>query len=540
MTAPAADPPPISPARKWAITATVMVVAFMQILDTSVTNVVLPHLQGSLSAGLDEVSWVITSYLAANAIVIPATGWLVSVFGRKRFFLICCTLFTISSFISGAAPDLPTLIVARVCQGLGGGPIIPLSQAVLWEVFPFHQRGLAMAVWGLGFIFGPILGPTVGGLLADEWSWRWIFYINLPVGILGFALASAFLFDSPFQRRPGRVDWWGLALMILGFGCLQLVLDRGEREEWFASSTIVAMSIVAVCALIGFLIRELTTAEPILDLRVFADRNFATGATLISIIGFCMFSSMLLVAVFTQKLLGYDAWTAGLVLAPSGAGNILSLFASGIVTRVDQRLMLAFGCLLNAASMYWMTSLTLGMDYWSLALPRLLQGFAAGFIFVPLSTLALATIQRDKLVNATAAYGVMRNIGGSLGIAIATTLLAQRSQFHQATLVSHITPWDLETRARLGHWARHFAAQGSDAFTAERRAVAMLYRETVTQAQLLAYTDDFWLLAIMFASVPLLLPLMRRIRLPAPGTAAPAEPARADAARAKPVEDGAG
>jgi DHA2 family multidrug resistance protein len=323
--------------------------------------------------------------------------------------------------------------------------------------------------------------------------------------------------------------------MIAGFGCLQLVLDRGEREEWFASSTIVALSIVAVCALAAFLVRELTVADPILDLTAFADRNFATGATLIAVIGFGMFSSMLLVAIFTQKLLGYDAWTAGLVLAPSGLGNILSLFASGLVTRIDQRLMLAFGCLLNAASLYMMTSLTLGMDYWALAVPRLVQGFAVGFIFVPLSTLTLATIRRDRLVNATALYGVMRNIGGSVGIALATTLLAQRSQFHQTTLVSHVALGDAETRARLAQWAGHFAGLGSDAFTAERRAMAMLYQETVAQAQLLAYADDFWLLALMFAAVPLVLPLMRRIRLVAPATAGePAERARPPA-----VEEGA-
>jgi len=426
-SASAVDAAPIPSAQKWAITLTVMVVAFMQILDTSVTNVVLPHLQGSLSAGLDEVSWVITSYLAANAVVIPATGWLAALFGRKRFFLICSVLFVVSSFASGAAPDLTTLIIARICQGLGGGPIIPLSQAILWEIFPIHQRGLAMAVWGVGFILGPILGPTVGGYLADEWSWRWIFYINLPVGVLGFLMASAFLFDPPYLRRAGRTDWLGLGLMVAGFGCLQLVLDRGEREDWFGSSLIVSLTIVAICALIGFLIRELVATDPILDLTVFTDRNFATGATLICIVGFGMFSGMLLVAVFTQKLLGYDAWTSGLVLAPGGLGNIFSLFASGIVTRVDQRLMLAFGCLLNAVSLYMMTSLTLGMDYWALALPRFIQGFAVGFIFVPLSTLALATIRREKLVNATAVYGMLRNVGGSVGIAVATTLLAQRS-----------------------------------------------------------------------------------------------------------------
>ncbi len=532
MTTPAADAPGISPARKWAITVTIMVVAFMQILDTSVTNVVLPHLQGSLSAGLDEVSWVITSYLAANAVVIPATGWLAGLFGRKRFFLICTVMFVVSSFLSGAAPDLTTLIVARIFQGLGGGPIIPLSQAILWEIFPFHQRGLAMAVWGLGFILGPILGPTVGGYLADEWSWRWIFYINLPVGVIGFLMGTAFLFDPPYLKKAGRTDWLGLGLMVAGFGCLQLVLDRGEREDWFDSSAIVAMTVVAVFALIGFLIRELVALDPILDLEVFADRNFAAGVALITIVGFGMFSGMLLVAVFTQKLLGYDAWTSGLVLAPGGLGNIFSLFASGMVTRVDQRLMLAFGCLLNAVSLYMMTSLTLGMDYWALAFPRFIQGFAVGFIFVPLSTLTLATVPRDKLVNATAIYGMLRNFGGSVGIALLTTVLAQRSQFHQATLVSHITAWDPETRARLSYWASHFVSQGSDNFTAQRRAAAMIYRETITQAQLLAYADDFWILAVMFAAMPLLLPFMRRIRMDRP------TPESEERARTAAVEEG--
>jgi len=292
------------------------------------------------------------------------------------------------------------------------------------------------------------------------------------------------------------------------------------------------MTIVAVCAIAGFLIRELMTSDPIVDLTAFADRNFATGVTLISVVGFGMFSGMLLVAVFTQQLLGYDAWTSGLVLAPGGLGNICSLFASGIVTRVDQRWMLGFGCLLNAVSLYMMTSLTLGMDYWALALPRFIQGFAVGFIFVPLSTLTLATVRREKLVNATAVYGMMRNIGGSVGIAVVTTLLAQRSQFHQTTLVAHLTSGDWETRVRLARWARHFVTQGSDSFTAERQAITMLYREAIAQAQLLAYADDFWLLAVMFAAVPLFLPFMRRIRLQptSPATAAAGDRAAAHVA----------
>jgi MFS transporter, DHA2 family, multidrug resistance protein len=504
---------PVSAARKWAITLSVMVVAFMQVLDTSVTNVVLPHLQGSLSAGLEEVSWVITSYLAANAIVIPATGWLAGVLGRKRFFLVCATLFTVSSVLSGMAPNLTCLVLARIAQGIGGGPIIPLSQAILWEIFPLGQRGLAMAVWGIGFMMGPIIGPTLGGYIADNWSWRWIFYINLPVGLLGFFMASAFLFDPPYLRKPSRVDWPGLILMVLGFGCLQLLLDRGEREDWFDSSFIVTLAVIAGAALVGFLVRELVARDPILDLRVFTDRNFAFGASFIALIGLGMFSSMVLLALYAQKLLEYDALTSGLVLAPGGIGNMFSLILCGrLVTRVDQRLLLTFGCLVNAVSLYMMSNLTLGMDYWSLTFPRVIQGFALGFIFVPLSTLTLATIRRDRLVNATSAYNVLRNLGGSVGIALATTLLAQRSQFHQLNLVSHVTAWDPETQARLARWTSHFLAQGSDPFTAQRRGLAMLYHDAVGQAQVMAYADDFWLLAVLFSIVPLFLPLMRRVR----------------------------
>jgi len=524
---------PISSARKWAITLSVMVVAFMQVLDTSVTNVVLPHLQGSLSAGLEEVSWVITSYLAANAIIIPATGWLAGLMGRKRFFLVCSTLFTVSSVLSGMAPNLTFLILARIAQGIGGGPIIPLSQAILWEIFPLGQRGLAMAVWGIGFMMGPIIGPTLGGYIADNWSWRWIFYINLPVGLLGFFMASAFLFDPPYLRKPARVDWPGLVLMVLGFGCLQLFLDRGEREGWFDSTLIVTLAIVAGVALVGFVARELLAKDPVLDLAVFTDRNFAFGATFIALIGLGMFSSMVLLALYSQKLLGYDALTSGLVLAPGGVGNMFSLILCGrLVTRVDQRVLLTFGCLVSALSLYMMSNLTLGMDYWTLTLPRVIQGFALGFIFVPLSTLTLATIRRDKLVNATSAYNVLRNLGGSVGIALATTLLAQRSQFHQQNLVSHVTVWDPATQERLARWTSHFLAHGSDAFTAQRQALAMLYQDAVGQAQVLAYADDFWLLAILFSIVPLFLPLMRRVRVdPVP----PAEEEEGEGGRVPPL-----
>jgi len=297
----------ISPARRWAITFSVMMVTVMQVLDTSITNVALPHMQGSFSASLDEMSWVITSYLAANAVIIPASGWLTAVFGRRRFYLICTVTFTVSSFLSGIAPNLEFLVAMRILQGLGGGPVIPMAQAIMWEIFPLKERGTAMAVWGFGIMLAPILGPTVGGWIADNWSWRWIFYINLPIGVVGFLAASAFLFDPEHIRRPTRIDGLGLALMVLGFGAMQYVLDRGEREDWFESGWIVGLSVIAVCALAGFIARELLTDHPVLDFSVFSDRNFTLGAALVSLSAFGLYASMLLVALYTQKVLGYDA-----------------------------------------------------------------------------------------------------------------------------------------------------------------------------------------------------------------------------------------
>src|SRR5213596_399752 len=490
---------PLSTVRKWLITFSVMLVTVMQILDTSVTNVALPHMQGSLSAGVEEMSWVLTSFLAANAIIIPATGWLSGLLGRRRFFLICTVLFTVSSFLSGIAPNLTSLVLARVFQGLGGGPVIPISQAILWEMFPLHQRGMAMALWGVGIMLGPILGPTVGGWIADNWSWRWIFYINLPIGFLGFLMVSAFLFDSPFVKKPRRIDAVGLVLMVFGFGFLQLMLDLGEKEDWFDSGLIVVLFVLAVCTLAGFLIRELMATEPILDLSVFNDRNFAVGTVCIALVGLGLNSSMLLVALYTQKMLAYDAWNSGLVLAPGGFGTMMALMISGrLVARMDQRVMLAGGCLLSAVATTLMARLTLGMDYWSLAWPRFLQGFSMGFIFVPLQTLTLATIRLERLGNATAAYNMVRNVGGSVGIALATTLLVRRSQEHQTTLIAHVDVWSPDTAARLKHWTDHFQNQGADSFTAGRQALAMLYRSTLEQAQILGYADDFWLISLIF------------------------------------------
>ena len=504
---------PIGTARKWAITFSVMMVTVMQVLDTSITNVALPHMQGSFSASIEEMSWVITSYLAANAVVIPASGWLTSVFGRRRFYLICTVTFTTSSFLSGMAPNLEFLVAMRILQGLGGGPVVPMAQAIMWEIFPLEQRGTAMTVWGIGIMMAPILGPTVGGWIADNWSWRWIFYINLPIGILAFFMVSAFLFDSPFHRRPRHVDVIGIVLMVLGFGCLQLVFDLGERRDWFDSTLILTFAVLAVCMLAGFVIREILAAEPILDLTVFNDRNFGLGSLAIFLTALGFNSSLLLVALYTQTVLGYDAWTAGLTLAPGGLGTMIALMISGrLVSRIDQRLMLAGGLLLGATALELMARVTLTMDFWSLAWPRFVQGFSMGFIFLPLQALALAAIPTERLGNATAAYNVLRNIGGSMGVAVVTTLLARRSQQHQVTLTSHVDVFSPEVAARLRDWTEHFAAQGADTFTAGRQAMAMLYRETITQARILSYADDFWFLLAVYISVLILVPFMRRVR----------------------------
>jgi MFS transporter, DHA2 family, multidrug resistance protein len=509
-------------ARKWAITASVMLVTVMQVLDVTVTNVALPHIQGSLSAGVDEVSWVLTSYLAANAVVLPATGWLSSVLGRKRFFLICTVLFTAASVLCGLAPNITTLLVARMLQGIGGGPLMPLSQAIMWEIFPLRQRGMAMAAWGMGIMMAPIFGPTLGGWISDNWSWRWIFYINVPIGIVGLLASSAFLFDPPYLRRAARVDGPGLALMAVGFLSLQLFLDQGERNEWFESSVIILLAAMTVVALIAFLVRELTADDPILDLTAYADRNFAAGSLIMFVVMVGFFSSMVLIALFTQKVLGYDAWSSGLVLAPGGVGNLLSLLIAGrLITRMDQRILLALGCVLNAAATWWMSEVTLGVDYWSLAWPRFVQGVGVGFIFVPLNTVALANIARERMGNATVLLNVVRNLGGGIGVALMATTLARRGQEHQTALVGHVHLGDAETGERLRLWTHHFAAQGTDAFTAERRAIGALYHEVTQQAQLLAVADVFWVLFLLFCGSLVLLPLLRRVRMgPAKTTAA--------------------
>jgi len=482
---------------KWVIAMTVMLPTFIEVMDTSVVNVSLPHIQGSLSAGLDEVTWVLTSYLVSNAIIIPITGWLSNVFGRKRYLLFSLVLFTASSVMCGSAPTLKILVLARILQGIGGGGLQPISQAILLESFPQREHGMAMAVFGMGVILAPILGPVVGGWITDNWTWRWVFYINLPVGILAVFLAVLFVHDPPYIKR-GKVyiDRWGLFLLTIGLGCLQIVLDKGEREDWFNSHFIVYLSIIAAVALVFFVIVELRTKYPVVDLKVFKDSTFAAGNFIMFTGFFCLFGSIVLLPVYLQKLMGYTAFWAGLVLGPGGIASFLIMPVAGTMMKkgVNPRTLLAVGLAIMAYSLYLMSGFNLQADFMAVSWPRIIQGFGMGLFFVPLAAATFANIPKEKMGNASGIFNLLRNLGGSFGVAFSTTVLSQRSQFHQNFLVEHITPYNKvfqERFAAILHWLK----ANDPGFASPAKVLAVFYKEVLRQASMLAFNDVFWLFA---------------------------------------------
>lgn len=498
--------PPPPGTSKWIVALTVMLPTFIEVMDTSVINVSLPHIQGSLNAGLDEVTWVLTSYLVSNAVVIPITGWLSSVFGRKRYLLFSLVLFTVSSLVCGAAPSLEVLIVFRILQGLGGGGLQPLSQAILLESFPRAEHGIAMAVFGMGVVMAPILGPVVGGWITDNWSWRWVFYINLPAGLLALAMAGAFIHDPPYIRRDVvKVDTWGLFLLTLGLGSLQIVLDKGEREDWFNSDFIIVLSIIAILALVVFVFVELRSEHPVVNLRIFRDRNFAAGTTIIFAGFFCLFGSIVLMPLYLQNLMGYTAYLAGLVLGPGGFASFLVMPAAGVLLKkgVNPRNLLIVGLSAAASSLLLMAGFTLDADFYSVAMPRFVQGFGMGLFFVPLSAASYAYVPRQEMGNASGVFNLLRNLGGSFGVAFSSTMLAQRSQVHQTFLVEQITPYNPEFQARYQQLFQWFQAHHPESANSAGVLGAM-YREVVRQAGMLAFNDAFWLLAwATFLLIPL-------------------------------------
>jgi len=499
----------------WLIALAVMLATFMEVLDTSIANVSLPHIAGSLSATTEESTWVLTSYLVSNAIILPATNWLGHYFGRKRFLIVCIGIFTLSSALCGAATSLDMLLLARVLQGAGGGALQPIAQAVLLESFPAAKRGSAMAVYGLGIVVAPIIGPTLGGWITDNYSWRWIFYVNVPMGILAVLMANMFIEDPPYikNQKPGRIDYTGFGLMALGLATLQIILDKGQESDWFSSPFITWATVLAVVSLVAFVIWELRTKEPIVNLRVLANRNFAVGTLLITAMGAVLYGSIALLPLFLQTLLGYPALESGLAVSPRGIGAVVSMLIVGrLVGKIDGRYLTMFGFLVLGVSTYLLAGIDLQVSMGNIIWPQIMSGFAMGFIFVPLTVMATGTLTNEQIGNATGIFSLMRNLGGSFGIAGVTTMLARGAQVHQAAMVSHLTPYDPAFQQRLRELAAAFAAAGVNPLTASQQAYGAVYESLVVQATLLAYLDIFRLLAFLcLLCIPAVL-LFKRIK----------------------------
>jgi DHA2 family multidrug resistance protein len=500
-------------ANPWVIAASVMLATFMVVLDSSVANVALPHIAGSLSASNDESTWVLTSYLVANAIMLPASGWIARRIGRARLLLLSILLFTLASLLCGMALTMPMLIVARVLQGIGGGGMQPLAQSILLESFPPRQHGTAMAAYGMGVIVAPIIGPTLGGWITDSYSWRWIFYVNLPIGILALIMVNLYVEDPPYLRHKfkGAIDYLGFSLMALWLGTLQLVLDKGQEADWFEAPWICWTAAISALALVAFILRELTDHDPIVQLRIFRDRNFTVGTLITCAYGFVLYGSTAMLPLFLQTLMGYSALQSGLSVSPRGLGSMASMLVVGVLVRkIDARYLMAFGFGLLGVSTWMLGSISLEIGMRSVVMPNILNGFAMGFIFVPLTTVTLSRLRKQEMGNATGIYNLVRSVGGSIGIATVMAMLVRGSQTHQNTLAGDVglgSPM-AGTLAR-GLQARLFS-QGADMVTAQHKALGMLYRSVQQQASLLAYADNFRLIAILaFSCIPLLLLLQK-------------------------------
>ena len=496
----------------WLIAVSVMFATFMEVLDTTVVNVSLPHIAGSLSASIDEATWALTSYLVANAIILPMTGWLASTFGRKRLLMLSVVGFTASSFLCGLAPTLGMLIVFRILQGATGGALQPLSQAVLLEAFTPQDRGKAMGFWALGIVVAPILGPVLGGWLTDNYSWRWVFYINIPVGIASIVMTKLYIFDPPYLRSESRsVDYWGMGMLVVGIGALQIVLDKGQQEDWFESSFITALAIISIVTLVALVVHEWTTDDPIVDLRVFKARSYAVGVFLMTVVGFVLYGSMVLLPVMLQTLLGYPPLQAGIAMAPRGIGAFVMMPITGLMTgRFDPRKLLTVGLMIGGASLLWLSSLNLQAGYWDIFWPQLIQGIGMSLLFVPLTTVSMDPIPRERMGNATSLFNLMRNIGGSVGIAGTGTMLARHGQSTTALLGANVTPFNPAAQTMFAQMKNAFIAAGADAVTATNRAYAALFGVVQRQATMMSFVTIFQLLGVMFfALVPLVL-LMKR------------------------------
>ena len=507
----------------WLVAISVILPTFMEVVDTSIASVALPHIAGSMSASTEEATWVLTSYLAANAIFLPASGWFALRFGRKRYLLACIVIFTVSSFLCGASISLGMILLARAIQGAGGGALQPISQAILLESFPAEKRGQAMALFGLGVVVAPIVGPTLGGWLTDQYSWRWAFYINIPVGILAVMMISRFVTDPPYIRnaKTFRLDSIGLGLLALGLGTLQVVLDKGQEDDWFAAIWIRWAAAVIIVSLAIFLIRQLTIEHPIVDLKIFTNRNFALGCLLIALFGGGIYGIVTLLPLFFQTILGYSASAAGLAVAPRGIGAVLIMPVVGVVTaRLDNRWLIAAGFCLFGLSALWFGGLTLDISQWSLTLPVIISGVAAGLVFVPLTTTTMGTLSNEQMGNASGLFNLMRNIGGSAGISLVNTLVARHEQLRQSELVQNFTPLNSRFQSLFGRLQQAMSAKAGPE-VARRRSYGLIARMVEQQAAAWSYVDVFRYLALASFACILVVFLLRGVRAKkgAPGAA---------------------
>ena len=492
----------------------VMLATFMEVLDTSVANVSLPHIAGNLSATTDEATWVLTSYLVANAIILPATNWLGNLFGRKRFLMSCIVLFTLASALCGMAQSLGFLIFARVLQGASGGALQPISQAVLLESFPPAKRGAAMAAFAMGVVVAPILGPTLGGWITDNYSWRWIFYINLPIGLMAALMANVFIEDPPYLKRidASNIDYIGFGFLAIWLATLQFILDKGQELDWFSSHTILTCGLISGVAFIAFLIRELTTAHPIVDLRVLANRNFAVGAGLIALLGALLYGTTAVLPLFMQNLLHYTALDAGLALSPRGIGAFVATIIVGrVIGKVSNRLLIGFGFLILAYSSFMLGRINLQISMASIVWPSIINGLAISCIFVPLATSSMGTLRQDQMGNASGIFNLMRNLGGSVGIAGITTLLSRSAQTSQADLAAHYNIFNPIYRQHYAQIQAGLAAH-SGSWLAGKQAHEILYASLQSQATLLSYVHNFRLFGVLCLVTAPLVFLFKKVR----------------------------
>ncbi|HVN17512.1 MAG TPA: DHA2 family efflux MFS transporter permease subunit [Dongiaceae bacterium] len=485
----------------WIIALAVTLATFMEVLDTSIANVALPHIAGSLSAGQDESTWVLTSYLVSNAIVLPLSGWLSSIIGRKNFYMGCVALFTISSFLCGLAPNLAVLIICRILQGVGGGGLQPSEQAILADTFPPAKRGMAFAIYGVAVVTAPAIGPTLGGWITDNFSWRWIFFINIPVGILSILLTSRLIQDPPYFRRrrlrETHIDYIGLGFVALGLGTLQVLLDKGQRDDWFESRFIVIMAVVSIASLIFVIFWEWHQKDPIVDLHLFRDRNFGVSNLLMFMLGFALLGSTLLLPLFMQTMLGYTAQQSGLALMPGGFAIMALLPLVGfLLSRYQPRWLLVFGLVVLSASLFHMTIFNLQMDFRTTVLARLLQAVGMAFLFVPINTAAYAFLPRDKNNAASGLMNLARNIGGSVGISVVTTMLDRRSQVHLTDMARNLTAGNPAMQAMIQGAAKAMQARGASAAGATQQAYALIQGTVQRHATMLSYIDCFWFLGV--------------------------------------------